>query len=156
MDFAIRQARVEDATTIAEFNAAMAFETEGKILDGATLSRGVEAVLADAAKGFYTVAEVAGEVVGQCLVTREWSDWRNGWFWWFQSVYVAEGFRRMGIFRAIFADVVNRAKCEGDVIGVRLYVEDENVRAQQTYAALGLKDENYRVLGASPLTGLRE
>ncbi|MBX9579938.1 MAG: GNAT family N-acetyltransferase, partial [Gemmataceae bacterium] len=94
MSLHIRRATPADAPVVADFNAALAWESEGKRLGPAVLAAGVAAVLADPAKGFYTLAERAGEVVGQVLVTYEWTDWRNGWYWWVQSVYVRADARR--------------------------------------------------------------
>ncbi|MFO0852582.1 MAG: GNAT family N-acetyltransferase [Gemmataceae bacterium] len=102
MDLTIRRATPADAATVARFNAALAWESEGKRLTPEVLARGVGKVLADPAKGFYTLAERGGEVVGQVMVTFEWSDWRDGWYWWIQSVYVVEAARRGGVFRALF------------------------------------------------------
>ena len=39
------------------------------------------------------------------------------------------------------------------VIGLRLYVERDNLRAQRTYAALGLEEEPYFLFGQYPLPG---
>lgn len=141
--FALRDATPCDAPTIVAFNRAMAHETEGKLLDVERLQRGVQKVLADPARGQYFVAVVddgAGErVVGQLMVTREWSDWRDGWFLWIQSVYVDPAFRRRGIYRALHEHVVRRADTAADVCGVRLYVEPDNTRAKHTYRALGMR-----------------
>jgi GNAT superfamily N-acetyltransferase len=145
MPLSIRRAAVADASTIAEFNRRMAWETEHKTLDQHTLAKGVAAVLADHAKGFYLIAEFGGESVGQLLVTPEWSDWRDGWFWWVQSVYVREDARRRGVFRGLFEEVVRLAGEAGDVVGVRLYVERDNARAQRTYGSLGMAETGYRL-----------
>ena len=85
-------------------------------------------------------------VVGQTAITREWSDWRNGWIWWLQSVYIDAEFRGQGIFRALYRHISGPALAEPDVIGMRLYVENGNLRAQQTYQALGMKPGGYSVL----------
>ena len=37
-------------------------------------------------------------------------------------------------------------RAEPDVIGIRLYVENGNLRAQKTYEALGMKPGGYSVL----------
>jgi ribosomal protein S18 acetylase RimI-like enzyme len=145
MAVTIRRGEPRDAGVIAEFNRRMAWETEHKHLDPDALARGVERVFGDPAKGFYLVAELAGEVVGQLMVTYEWSDWRDGWFWWVQSVYVRDDHRRQGVFQALYADVMNGAKSAGDVAGVRLYVERDNTRAQATYRSLGMGDAGYLV-----------
>src|SRR5688572_23594873 len=115
----IRRATAADADTIARFNAALAWESEHKRLDEAVLARGVRAVLADPAKGFYTLAERGGEPVGQVMVTFEWSDWRAGWYWWVQSVYVREDARRGGVFRALFGHLKAQALADPTVIGLR-------------------------------------
>ena len=145
VEILIRPARAEDAGDIARFNLAMAQETEGKALDPARLRAGVDAVLADARHGFYLVAEIDGANAGCLMVTYEWSDWRNGQWWWLQSVYVPEEFRRRGVFRALHADAERRARATPGVIGLRLYVERENVNAQSTYVRLGMHDSGYRL-----------
>jgi GNAT superfamily N-acetyltransferase len=150
----IRRATIQDAEVLARYNAAMARETEGKTLHAATLRRGVEAVINDEAKGFYLVVCHDGVVVGQCLLTKEWSDWRAGWYWWFQSVYVDPSARRQGVFQRLYRHVQQLALAEGDVIGLRLYVERENTRAQATYVSLGMIDEHYTVMGEYPLPGM--
>jgi ribosomal protein S18 acetylase RimI-like enzyme len=153
MDLTIRRATPADEAVLTAFNAALAWETEHKRLDEAVLRRGVRAVFADPAKGFYTVAERAGEVVGQVMVTFEWSDWRDGWFWWIQSVYVRADARRGGVFRALFAEVLRRAAADPGVIGLRLYVERDNVKAQETYRGLGMADAPYFMHEIYPLPG---
>lgn len=153
MGVSVRRAAGGDAATLAAFNAALAWESEHRRLDPATLAAGVGAVLADPAKGFYTVAERGGEVVGQVLVTFEWSDWRAGWFWWVQSVYVRPDARRGGVFRGLFAHLHAAAAADPTVIGVRLYVERDNAAARQVYAALGLAETGYDVLELYPLPG---
>ena len=145
MDIQIRRAILADAARIAEHNAAMARETENLELDRQRLRRGVEAVLNDPAKGFYTVAVADGQVVGQMMVTFEWSDWRNATFWWLQSVYVAPEYRRRGIYRRLYQHVLDEAKSRKDICGVRLYVSKENVAAQQVYERLGLKKALYEM-----------
>jgi GNAT superfamily N-acetyltransferase len=145
MTLTIRRGEPRDANVVAEFNRRMAWETEHKHLDPDTLARGVEKVFADPARGFYLVAEVDGDVVGQLMVTYEWSDWRDGWFWWVQSVYVREDQRRSGVFRLLYAAVMEQARSAGNVVGLRLYVERDNTRAQGTYRNLGMGDAGYLV-----------
>lgn len=143
--FTIRPARPADAEVIADFNIRMALETEGVALDPAIIGRGVRAALADAAKALYFVAEVDGRVVGQLMITHEWSDWRDGDIWWFQSVYVHPDHRRGGIFRALYQHARAAAK-EAGAVGMRLYVDDHNAAAQQVYQRLGMGISNYRVM----------
>ena len=141
----VRRADLRDAETVAAFNAAMALETENHVLDPATIAAGVRAALADESRALYFVAEIDGRVAGQTLVTFEWSDWRNGFIWWFQSVYVAPEFRGRGVFRAVH-DVIEREARAAKCVGLRLYVWNENGRAQTTYGRLGWTDANYRVM----------
>jgi ribosomal protein S18 acetylase RimI-like enzyme len=144
----VRRAREADAATIVEFNRRMALETEGKSLDAGILARGVARALADDAKGFYLLAISDAAIVGQVMITREWSDWRDGWFWWIQSVYVREDWRQRGVFRALYRAVEREARAAGIVIGLRLYVERDNQPAQLTYQALGMANANYLVYEA--------
>jgi GNAT superfamily N-acetyltransferase len=143
MSTKIRKARVADANTVAEFNNLMAEETEHRSLNMDVLRRGVRALLRDPKKGTYFLAEVDGTVVGQVMFTYEWSDWRNGNFWWLQSVYVRTEFRSRGVFRALYEHVENLAKNKKHVCGLRLYVEHGNTRAQTTYEKLGMKRSVY-------------
>ena len=142
----IRPASAADATQIAEFNCRLALESEGKRLDPETVQAGVEALLADAAHGQYFLAIDESEIAGQLLITYEWSDWRNGQFWWIQSVYVAPDFRRQGVFSKLLAHVHGLADERDDVCGLRLYVENDNTRAITTYAARGLESTGYSVM----------
>ena len=143
MTVSIRPARPDDAEVVADFNARLAADTEDLVLDRARLLAGVRAVLADPGKGFYTMAERAGAPVGQLLITREWSDWRNGDFWWIQSVFVVPEARGAGVFRALYEHVDRLARERGDVCGLRLYVERHNDRAQRTYERLGMQRTVY-------------
>jgi ribosomal protein S18 acetylase RimI-like enzyme len=153
MPLTIRRAVPADAGLIAAFNQALASESEQTRLDPAAVNPGVAAVLADPHKGFYTLAEKDGEVVGQCLITYEWSDWRNGWFWWVQSVYVRGDARRSGVFRRLYDHILDEANKDPAVIGLRLYVERQNLRAIETYKSLGMVEAGYDVLEMYPLPG---
>lgn len=142
MSITVRAATRADITAIAQWNLAMAWETEHKALDPSVLERGVTAVFDEPRRGFYLVADRAGEAVGCLLVTYEWSDWRAGDFWWIQSVYVVASARREGVFRRLYEDAQQRARQAG-AVGLRLYVETENERAQRTYAGLGMERCHY-------------
>ena len=141
----VRPATLADLDVLVQFSAAMAKETEDRTLDPDRLRQGARAVLESSEHGRYLVAEKDGTVVGQLLITYEWSDWRNGVFWWIQSVYVAPSARRRGIYRTMHQHVVREARARGNVCGVRLYVEKENTAAQAAYARLGMKPTGYCV-----------
>lgn len=150
----VRDAVAGDAELLARWAEAMAWETERKRLDERTVRAGVEAGLADAAKARYFMAmrevelagrETIGEPVGTLMLTREWSDWRCGEWWWIQSVYVPEAHRRAGVFTALYRHVEQLARDTHGVVGLRLYVARDNASAQRTYAALGMADAGYQV-----------
>ena len=145
----IRKARPSDALVIANFNYRLAHETESLLLNPTTVKRGVRALLNDPAKGVYFVAEERGLVVGQLLITYEWSDWRNGQFWWVQSVYVAQDHRRAGVFSAMFSHIQQLAKSKRAVCGLRLYVEASNRRAQSVYEHFGMSPTHYKIFETS-------
>lgn len=141
----VRTARPEDLETLARFNEAMALETESIRLDPATIRAGVRAVLESADLGAYFVAERGGEPAGALLVTYEWSDWRNARFLWIQSVYTKPEHRRAGVFSALYRHVEALGRSPGHC-GVRLYVEEHNGAAQETYKRLGMAGGRYQVL----------
>jgi len=145
MDIRIRQATSADTQIVADFNSLMAEETEQKSLPKERILKGVERVLGDPSKGIYYLAEIHGEVVGQLMITYEWSDWRNGNFWWIQSVYVNKNYRGKGVFKTLYEHVMKLAKERTDVCGLRLYVEKHNKRARKTYENLGMKETKYRL-----------
>ena len=134
---------------MADFNLRMAWETEERRLDVARVRAGVAALLGDSAKGIYYLAEAekdgSSAVAGQLLITYEWSDWRNGNFWWIQSVYVPEEFRGRGVFSALFNHICHLAKTRKDVCGLRLYMDAHNHKARRTYERLGLMQTNYEM-----------
>jgi ribosomal protein S18 acetylase RimI-like enzyme len=139
----IRRGESRDTSVLAGFNMAMAEETENLRLLPDVITAGVAAILADSSRGFYLVAESAGEIAGALMVTSEWSDWRNGFFWWIQSVYVRPGFRRQGIYRLLHEHLRELAHDQPNICGLRLYVERENERAQATYKRLGMQETHY-------------
>jgi ribosomal protein S18 acetylase RimI-like enzyme len=139
----IRIANLQDVSVIAEFNIAMALETENKILDPEALMQGVTSVLKKPELGFYIVAELNNKVVGCLMITTEWSDWRNGIFWWIQSVYIHPEHRRCGIYSKMYEHIKTLATDNSQVCGFRLYVDQENEIAQNGYVSLGMKKTNY-------------
>ena len=141
----LRRGTPADVDTVAGFNVTMARETEGVSLDPEVVRAGVAAVFADDSKGFYLLATRGDAVVGQLMVTYEWSDWRNGVIFWIQSVYVSPSSRRTGVYRALYDSVVTTAKGRADVAGVRLYVHHDNHPAQATYRSLGMHEGPYRL-----------
>ena len=140
----VRPATHDDLDAIVTGNMKLAEESENVQLDAATLRHGIGALLDGRAPGRYWMAELDGRVVGQLLITHEWSDWRNCLVWWIQSVYVAADVRQRGVLKALYAHVRQEARAEG-VGGLRLYVDNTNTRAQAVYAALGMKGDHYRV-----------
>ena len=142
-DLGVRRATLQDLDILVEFNSALALESEGKTLDQQRLREGVAPLFDGDDRGFYLVAEAQGRVVGQLLATYEWSDWRNAFFWWIQSVYVASEWRRRGVYRGLHAYVLDEARLRGDVCGVRLYVDRDNHVAQQVYSSLGMGRSHY-------------
>jgi len=138
----IRKAKPSDAETIINFQQKMAWETEEMTLVPGIISKGVIGVFEDPSRGQYYVAESTGYIVASLLITYEWSDWRNTYVWWFQSVYVLPEFRRTGIFRKMYTFIKKEA-CKKNIAGLRLYVETKNLRAKKTYEALGMSREHY-------------
>jgi GNAT superfamily N-acetyltransferase len=143
MTLRVRQATTADIDTITAFNRAMARETEDRELDPATVAAGVRHLLANPACGTYYLAELAGHVAGQLLITTEFSDWRDGVFWWIQSVYVDPSARRQGVYKALHEYVLAAARAAGNTCGLRLYVDRDNARAQAVYRTLGMRQTDY-------------
>jgi len=139
----LRKGTLKDTDSIVYFQKQMAMETEAKTLEDDLIRPGVETIFKSSDKGFYLVAEIGESIVGSLLITYEWSDWRNAWFWWIQSVYVKKSYRRKGIYRRLYNEIQNRCKNSKQTCGIRLYVEKENKIAQKVYSDLGMFETNY-------------
>ena len=148
MNLTFRAAVPADVPVIAEFNIAMAAESEGLRLDPETVRRGVEHAVVHPEQGRYFLAVLDGRVVGQLMITYEWSDWRNKVFWWMQSVYVHHEFRGQSVFRRLYQHVESLARQDPGVCGIRLYVHHDNHRAMATYEGLGMTPADYHVYKA--------
>ena len=144
IDIIITKGQIEDVESIAQFQVDMAMESEGTQLDKDTVTKGVSAAMADENKGLYYIARVDGKAVGSLMLTREWSDWNNGWYWWIQSVYVAPDYRRQGVYKSMYNAVCTDAK-QQNVAQVRLYVDKTNTRGQEVYSSLGMQESHYLI-----------
>lgn len=147
--FLMRPANLQDVDVLTDFNCRLALETEDKTLDADVVRRGVQRGLTLGDEVTYLVAETDNGVAGQLMLTREWSDWRDGWMYWLQSVYVAAEYRGQGVFRGLLQHATHQLQQRGDVAGIRLYVEEDNRAAQATYRQLGFINPGYRVLELS-------
>ena len=140
----VRMGEEKDAEILAKSNIAMALETEQKRLSPPVVANGVQALLSNPRHGFYVVAEIDHEVVGSLMVTYEWSDWRDASFWWIQSVYIKPEFRKQGVFRRLYEFVKDKASRGTNVCGLRLYVEQDNIAAQDAYERIGMSRIPYK------------
>ncbi|NJK37873.1 MAG: GNAT family N-acetyltransferase [Oscillatoriales cyanobacterium RM1_1_9] len=145
-NLAVRPANLQDVAKLVEFNCAIAQETENKILVPEQVTSGIKTLIENPHFGFYLVAEKNQTVIGCLMITSEWSDWRNGLFWWIQSVYVKPNFRRQGVFKSLYQYVQSLAQENPQICGLRLYVEQENQVAQKTYHSLGMEKTPYQIL----------
>lgn len=145
LEITIRPATPDDREIIAEFNSHLALESEGKVLKPDVIRAGVQAMLNDVRHGRYFLAIADGKPIGQIMHTREWSDWRNGEFWWLQSVYIHPEYRRRGVFRRLMQHLVDLARATPGIIGLRLYMADDNGNARRTYEQCGFQSEHYIV-----------
>jgi GNAT superfamily N-acetyltransferase len=152
-EITVRVATPADAEFLVRGNAAMALETEHLSLDLDRLRDGVHALFEQSGRGVYYVAELDGQRAGQMMITYEWSDWRNGLFWWIQSVYVEPRFRSQGVFKAIYRHVQHLARTTPGVCGLRLYVENSNSQAQEIYQRLGLQRTAYQMFEVDFILG---
>ena len=146
MEKYIRNAKQKDIETIAKYNIKMALETENKYLDKEIITAGVSSIINDSSKGIYWVMEMDKIIIGQLMVTYEWSDWRNGMMWWIQSVYVPKEHRRQGVYSKMYNNLLELAQLDSECCGIRLYVEKENKKAQKTDKKQGMINAGYEIM----------
>jgi ribosomal protein S18 acetylase RimI-like enzyme len=142
INFVVSRGEVCDIDTIVQFQADMAMESEGCVLDKEKVIKGVTAAMLDNSKGIYWVAKYEGRTIGSLMITREWSDWNNEWYWWIQSVYVTPAYRKQGVYKAMYQKVKDAAK-ENNVSQIRLYADKTNLSAQKAYQSLGMHESHY-------------
>lgn len=142
LDLTITQGKASDIDTIVRFQADMAMESEGTMLDMDRLTLGVSSAINDEQKGIYLVARANDTPIGSLMLTREWSDWNNQWYWWIQSVYVMPEYRKKGVYKAMYATLKDMAQ-ENGVSKIRLYADRTNLSAQQVYQRLGMRESHY-------------
>jgi ribosomal protein S18 acetylase RimI-like enzyme len=142
LDLTITQGKASDIDAIVRFQADMAMESEGTMLDMDRLTLGVSSAINDESKGIYLVARAGGKAIGSLMLTREWSDWNNQWYWWIQSVYVMPEYRKKGVYKAMYATLKDMAQ-ENGVSQIRLYADRTNLSAQQVYQRLGMRESHY-------------
>ncbi|NPA68911.1 MAG: GNAT family N-acetyltransferase [Chlorobi bacterium] len=138
-----REAKQEEYKVIAGFQNKTALETEHLKLDAETVLKGVKAVFSDNTKGKYYVVEDDGKVVSSLLTTYEWSDWRNKYVIWIQSVYVLPEYRRKGVFNLMYSEIKNIAENNPKYSGIRLYVDKTNINARKVYEKIGMSGNHY-------------
>ena len=141
----IRRATKKDIPYIIAFNQAMALETENVSLSLPVLTRGVETVFNDDSNGFYIVCEQNQQACACLMITYEWSDWRNGQFWWIQSVFVEKQYRNQGIYKKMYQFIKTLADNDKNICGIRLYVDGLNDSAKIVYNRLGMEQSNYQL-----------
>lgn len=142
IDLTITRGETSDIDAIVRFQADMAMESEGIMLDMCRLTSGVTSAMKDESKGTYLVARANGTPIGSLMLTREWSDWNNQWYWWVQSVYVMPEYRKKGVYKAMYATLKDMAR-ESGVSQIRLYADRTNLNAQQVYRRLGMHESHY-------------
>ena len=142
INFVVSRGEVCDIDTIVQFQAEMAMESEGCVLNKEKVTKGVTAAMLDDSKGIYWVAKYEGRIIGSLMITREWSDWNNEWYWWIQSVYVTPAYRKQGVYKAMYQKVKDAAK-ENNVSQIRLYADKTNLSAQKAYQSLGMHVSHY-------------
>lgn len=142
INFEVSRGEVCDIDTIVQFQADMAMESEGCVLNKEKVTKGVTAAMLDDSKGIYWVAKTDERTIGSLMITREWSDWNNEWYWWIQSVYVTPEYRKQGVYKAMYQKVKDAAK-ENNVSQIRLYADKTNLSAQKAYQSLGMHKSHY-------------
>ncbi len=141
----VRKATKEDIVSIVAFNQAMALETENLSLDTSVITSGVEEIFNDSSHGFYIVCEIENTVRACLLITYEWSDWRNGLFFWIQSVFVQKEYREKGLYKMMYEFIKTQVDNSNEIVGIRLYVDNDNLPAQKVYSKLGMGKSNYQL-----------
>lgn len=142
----IRKATKLDYETIVECQIKMALETESLVLDKNIVTKGVGEIINESPLGYYLIAEDNFKnILGVMMVLYEWSDWRNGKVLWIHSLYVKPEYRNLGVFKTFYLHLKNILTTSAEYKGIRLYVEKNNIKAQQAYQSVGMSNEHYEL-----------
>ena len=148
MEIIVRKAKLEDIDVLARNVVAMAYDARQVRLDPTIVHEGVKNLFSRPQLGHYLVAEVGGQVAGSLMLGYEWSDWRNGVYWWIESVYVHPDFRRQGVYRSMYQFLKSEAKRDKNVYGLNLSVYKHNAIARKSYEQLGMKESESIIYGS--------
>jgi len=144
MVFKILNCIEEDIPVLVGFQQKLAMESEGIMLEKSIVKEGITAVINDNHKGKYYKIQSGNTVIGCMMNTLEWSDWRNGYFIYIQSLYILPEYRRQGAFQAMFDFLKLKFQESGFYVGIRLYVDKSNKIAREVYKRLGMDESHYR------------
>ena len=141
----IRKGKLTDTEHIVELQLRMAHETEGIRLDRQVVTKGVQGVFDQPARGTYWIAEEKGKILAVFLSVPEWSDWRNATVLWIHSLYVIPQARKKGVFSKMFRNLKTQVQQSSELAGLRLYVDKQNKPAQKVYEKLGMNKHHYEL-----------
>jgi GNAT superfamily N-acetyltransferase len=154
----IREAHAQRSRPARRLAIAMAWETEHKKLDPDTVRRGVAAGIADPAKARYFIAMDEAErrrprnhrrACRYADAHAEWSDWRDGEWWWIQSVYVPSAHRRKGVFAALYRHVEKLARDSAGIIGCDCTSSARMTTPARRTHRWGMVDAGYAIFEAN-------
>ena len=75
----------------------------------------------------------------------EWSNFRGGYYWWIQSLFIVPDHRGTGLVDLLLNAVADLARMAG-ALDLRLYVLQSNQRAVAAYRRCGFKVEPYAIM----------
>lgn len=147
----IRKAAMRDAAAICACICGLAAENGVEAVDAGTVLLGVKAVLKDAHKGFYLLAENKKQpgLAGLLRVTFSWDDLSNRNFWWLAGAWVEPAWRGRGVFSTLFRHLADLARFHKDVAGIKHQLEGHRRDLAPLLTALGLQktpDDLFEIL----------
>ena len=102
------------------------------------LSRLLERVVADGARGFILLARDDRRIIGIAYVATILSAEHCGIVAWLEELYVTPSLRSRGIGTALITAVLERAR-ETDIVAVDLEIDAGHSRAESLYRRLGFR-----------------
>ena len=145
--FAVRKATINDLSVLADFILSEAIEAEGRELDRAVITSGVETGLKHPGIAQYWVLEEmnAQQVIGSISTVQEWSDWNAATYCWIQSIFLNPEYRGKGLIAYLLEAAKDDARKHGSP-ELRLCVHSGNARAINAYLREGFLNTEYKIM----------
>jgi GNAT superfamily N-acetyltransferase len=124
--YRVRFADRSDLEALTKFSIQTARETLGVEPPREHVLCSLETVLSQPDSGQLFIADTPQQAVGSLfLAGKEFSEWRNGWFYYITGVYVIKDYRRLGVRFDLYRCACDWVRSQPGALGIRAHVHEK-------------------------------